>query len=80
MLAREKELAIYEREKDRLLENAGKFVLIGDDRVESIWDTYRDAIKAGYDKFALRPFLVKRIEAVERVHYCTRPIEPTCPQ
>ena len=74
----EKELETYNREKQNLLEHAGKFVLISDDHVESVWDTYQDAIKAGYDKFGLKPFLVKRIEAIEQVHYCTRSVEPIC--
>ena len=76
----EKELATYRRERQSLLEQAGKYVLISEDHVDGVWDTYQDAIKAGYAKFGLQPFLVKRIEAIDQVHFCARSIEPVCPQ
>lgn len=64
------ELAVYDRHKDELLQRGeGRYVLIGNGAVESIWDTYEDALQAGYQKFGLRPFLVKQIEAFERVQF-----------
>lgn len=69
----EKELATYEREKDKLvLANDGKFVLIHGDAIAGVWDTYKDALTAGYSQFGLKPFLVKRIEGIERVLFFTR--------
>jgi len=77
-MALEKELATYRRKLEELVAHEGKFVLIHGDDVAGTWDTYEDAIQAGYEKFNLEPFLVKRIEWVETVHNFTRDI-PLCP-
>jgi len=67
------ELAAYAREKDQLLADAGKFVLIHGDQIAGVWDTYDDALRAGYKAFGVdTPFLVKRIEAIERVQFFGR--------
>ena len=69
----EKELATYERHREELvLANEGKFVLIHGDAVAGVWDTYKDALASGYSQFGLEPFLVKRIEGIERVLCFTR--------
>lgn len=79
MSALAKELETYERERPNLLKDAGKYVLIQDSRVVSVWSTYEDAIQAGYQQFGLTtPFLVKQIEIVEQVHFSTRFVEPVC--
>ena len=71
------ELATYERLKDEwLADNEGKFVLIHKDDEPSIWDTYRDALSAGYQQFGLEPFLVKQIRAAEQVQLITRTLVP----
>jgi hypothetical protein len=62
-----------------LLGDEGKFVLIKGDDVVGVWETYADALKEGYQKFQLEPFMVKRIEAVERVQRFTRGLTG-CPQ
>lgn len=73
------ELKTYEREKPRLLgEGEGKFALIKGDIVAGVWDTYEDAIQAGYTQFKLEPFLVKKIEAMERLHFFTRDLVECC--
>jgi hypothetical protein len=77
-MALEKEQATYQRELPKLLESAGKFALVHEDAVVGVFDTYNDALKIGYDKFQLKPFLVKRIQAVEQVHSFTRNLKP-CP-
>ena len=64
-MALEKELATYKAKLPELKANAGKFVLIHGDDVVDTFSSYDDALKCGYDKFGLEPFLVKRIEAVE---------------
>ena len=70
------ELETYERQKQQLVaESEGKFVLIHGSEVAGVWDTYNDALKAGFEKFQLNPFLVKQIEGVDRLHYFTRDIE-----
>ena len=63
-MALEKELATYERNHRQLAGHVGKFVLIHGDDIVSCFDTYDDAIKAGYRQFGLEGFLVKCVEAV----------------
>ncbi len=76
-MALEKELATYQKKRSELLANEGKFVLIHADQLAGIWDTYEDALRVGYDKYGLKPFMVKRIEAVDTVNYSTRHVP--CP-
>jgi hypothetical protein len=78
-MALEKELATYQRKLEELLPHEGKFALIHGDELAGTWDTYEDALQAGYQKFGLTPFLVKRIEWAETVHNFTRDV-PLCPQ
>jgi hypothetical protein len=61
------EIDTYIRHLPELLRNQGKFVLIKGAEVAGIFDSYRDAVTAGYQRFKRSPFLVKRIVAVERV-------------
>ena len=62
----EKELAKYEAEKPNLLSTAeGKFVLIRDDGIVDLFDSFTDGVKAGYVKFGNVPFLVKQVTAVD---------------
>ena len=71
------EREIFEKEKARLLADGsgGKFVLIGQGSVVGVWDTYEDALTAGYGKFGLNTrFMVKKIEGIERVQFFTRDI------
>ncbi len=67
------ELETYERERERLLaESEGKYALIHGDSVVGVWDTYEDALKAGYSQIGLGPFLVKQIQRMERICFFTR--------
>lgn len=73
-----KELATYEREKARLVaESEGKYVVIHGDAVAGVWDTYEDALRAGYAAFRLEPFLVKQIQGIDQIHFFTRDLT-TC--
>jgi hypothetical protein len=73
-----RELATYERHKDELLgAHENKYALIHEDEIAGIWDTYQDALAAGYKQFGLTPFLVKQIRGIEQVHFFTRNIA-TC--
>ncbi len=47
-----------------LLQQQGKFALIKGAEVVGTFDSYRDAVTAGYQRFKLEPFLVKRIAAI----------------
>jgi hypothetical protein len=73
LMALEKELEAFKKELPRLVaESQGKFALVQGDSVVGAFDTYEDAVKAGYDKFSLTPFMVKRIAQLERVQYFSR--------
>ncbi len=77
----ERELEAFKRELQRLLtnpENKGKVVLICGDAVDSIWPTVDEALNAGYDKFGLKPFLVKEIVEHEKPLYFSRNLK-RCP-
>jgi hypothetical protein len=75
-MALEKELATYRDKLSELKAHEGKFALISGDQVIDFFSTYEDAIKAGYQKFKLEPFLVKRVLATEPVFFITRNIVP----
>jgi len=57
------ELAIYEKTKNTLPE--GKFVLIKGETIIGTYESERDAVNAGYEKFGEDIFLVKRIQKIE---------------
>ena len=79
-MALEKELAAYKNRFHELKEHEGKFVLIHGDDVIDFFSSYEDAIKSGYEKFKLEPFLVKQIQTVEVVQHITRLITPLAHQ
>lgn len=68
----EVERRTYETHLPELLGSVGKFVLILDERIDGPFDTYEAALDAGYQKHGVRPFLVKRVGAVEPVQYFSR--------
>jgi hypothetical protein len=64
------ELETYAERKPELLESSeGKFVVIQRASIAGVWDTYEEALRAGYEKFGLAPFLVKQIERIETVKF-----------
>jgi hypothetical protein len=63
----DREWAAYVAKLPELQMQSGKFVLIKGDEVSGIFDSYRDALIAGYERFQLEPFLVKQIAVVEKV-------------
>lgn len=75
-MALEKELETYSRKLPELKEREGKFVLIHGDKIVDFFNTYEDAIKAGYQQFKLEPFLVKRVQAEEPVFFISRSVIP----
>lgn len=77
-MALEQEMETYRRELPGLAAEEGRFALIKGDQLVDIYDTYGDAIKAGYDRFTLDPFMVKEIHAIEPVHYFTRDLHARC--
>lgn len=75
-MALERELQTYGRELPTLLQHEGKFALVQGDDVVDVYSTYEDAVKIGYARFGLQPFLVKRIESTEQVQFFTRDMVP----
>jgi len=72
-MALEKELSTYRRELEKIQpDQEGKFILIKGDNVVALYDTYSDALRTGYEKFGLEPFLVKQLNTIEKVHFFTR--------
>ncbi|MGA3188155.1 MAG: hypothetical protein ABSF22_13700 [Bryobacteraceae bacterium] len=73
-MALEKELQTYKTKLPELLANEGegKYALIHDDDLVDVFGTYEDAIKQGYAKFQLQPFLVKQIQTIEHVQSISR--------
>lgn len=78
-MALEKELATYEAKLSSLSKDAGKFVVIQEDNVIDVFETYSDALKAAYKRFGTEGrFLVKQISPVPHVSFISRHIAP-CP-
>jgi hypothetical protein len=71
------ELETYKKRLPDLSSHEGKFVLISGSEVLGTFESYQDALAAGYEKLGLKPFLVKRISAVETLSFFTR--ELACP-
>ncbi len=76
--ALEPEITTYKESVPRLLSASDKFVLIHDKTIVGTFDTYGDALRCGYEKFGLKPFLVKQIEQVETVQQFTRDLNDAC--
>jgi hypothetical protein len=78
-MALERELQTYKQKLGELAPHEGRYVLIHEAEVVDVFMSYEDALKEGYEKFGLTPFLVKKIQAVEQVQYVTRHITFPCP-
>ena len=68
----EQELRTYQEHLPGWAEYEGKYVLIYGKDVVDFFSSYDDALKAGYEKFGLEPFLVKQIHALEQIHFISR--------
>ena len=75
-MALEKELATYKEKLPTWGDQEGKYVLIQGDTVVDFFAAYEDALKAGYQQFKLEPFLVKQVNATEKVLHLTRHVLP----
>lgn len=79
-MALEKELETYKNKLTELKANEGKFVLIKGENIVDVYSSYEDAIKEGYAKFKLEPFMVKQIQSMEQVQFISRFVDPCTPQ
>ena len=73
----EKELEAYKKKLPELLGQEGKFVLFHGEALVGVYTSYEDAVKAGYEKFKLQPFLVRQIQAVDQVQFVSRLFGPS---
>ncbi|WP_147328165.1 MULTISPECIES: hypothetical protein [unclassified Duganella] len=74
----QKELQVFARNLGALLADEGKFAVISGETILGTYDSFEEAIKAGYVNFALTPFLVKQILPVEEVVFINRDILLQC--
>lgn len=74
----EAEMATYKRLLPTLLSEQGKFALIFDGNLIGTFTSYEDALKVGYERCGIKPFLVKRISVEEQISYFTRDIGRPC--
>jgi len=70
--ALQRELKKYQELLPTLSSDEGKFAVIADDELVGIFESYGDALAAGYQKAVLKPFLVKQIAKTEVIAYFTR--------
>lgn len=71
-MALERELETYKSKLSELAGDEGKYVLIHEDEVVDVFGTYEDAIKEGYERFKLAPFLVRQIHSLEQIQFISR--------
>lgn len=74
--ALDKDLKFYREKLPEWTEHEGKYALIHGQRLVDFYSSYDDAIKVGYSEFGLKPFLVKRVNALEQVQFVSRFAEP----
>jgi hypothetical protein len=74
----DRELATFREKLPELkADHEGKFALVHGDEFIDVFTSYEDAIKAGYARFDLEPFLVKQIHGLEQVQLITRLVAPS---
>ena len=74
--ALDRELAFYRSHLREWEGREGEYILIKDEAVAGFFSSYDDALRQGYQRFGLQPFLVKQISTVERAHFISRSIQP----
>ncbi|HEY3857001.1 MAG TPA: hypothetical protein VGO67_21670 [Verrucomicrobiae bacterium] len=72
------ELETYKRELPNLLKDEGHYAVVFGDKVVGTYVSYEDALAIGYEWCGLKPFLVKKIQAIEQVQYITRDLSFPC--
>lgn len=72
------ELEVFKANLPNLLADEGKFALIVGKELVGVFSSYDDALKIGYEKAGLKPFLVKKISGTETIAYFSRDISSPC--
>lgn len=75
----EEEEKTYKDLLPTLLKDEGRYALVCGSELKGTFAAYEDAIAQGYKECGLRPFLVKKISAVEQAHFFSRSLHSTCP-
>ncbi len=59
------EIETYYRELSRLLDEGeeGRYAVVKGDTVYGAWDTYRDALQDGYNRFGMESFMVQAVDS-----------------
>ena len=70
------ELDFYHEKLPEWAEHEGKYALIHSRQLVDFYSSYEDAIKIGYSKFGLEPFLVKQVHVLEQLQFVSRFTEP----
>jgi hypothetical protein len=73
------EMVTYDRIRGSLTADEGRYAVIAGDSLIGVFDTYNDALTAGYAQRGLEPFLVKQISSVNVVANFTRSLTQACP-
>jgi|APMI01.1.fsa_nt_gi hypothetical protein len=68
----DEEIATYHARRSELGAHVGKFVLIAGKELVGVFDTYADALRMGYERFGLEPFLVRQIAPVDQILHFSR--------
>ena len=76
-MALERELEAYRKKLPELKDQQGKFALFHGDAFVDVFSSYEDAIKEGYNRFGLQPFLVKQVQVLEHAQFITRLFVPS---
>jgi hypothetical protein len=74
----ERDLETYKALLPTLTGSEGKYALIFEGNLKGVFESYSDALNAGYGVAALKPFLIKQIAATEFVAYFTRDVDAVC--
>ncbi len=78
-MALEQELETYHKLLHaELAGQDGRYALIAGESLLGVYDSYNDALTAGYKERKLEPFLVKKVAAVETVAYFSRDFGSEC--
>lgn len=78
-MALETEMAFYKKLLPSLAGEQGRFCVIHKETLVGTFVAYEDALKAGYEKCGLEPFMVKKISTDEQIAYFSRDLNCPCP-
>lgn len=74
----EHEIEVYEAHLGELLgpdlDGEGKFVVIHEDTIAGLYDTYEAALDVGYGRFGPGTFLARKVEREEPILYTARDV------